>query len=161
MFDEVFGEVTFECGYGCSARKEISFFGDTREIEICINAEEDEEITQGQRDAYTALTSDLEEIQSKIARAILEYYNGEEKGAYGPDDPDEFAEWWPDIESEEEMAENLHLDTIIIWSEFHGKNPVYVLFDRDWGGEDLEDNGVSVGIVDGEVMEVGYKDIAL
>jgi len=161
MFDEVFGKVTFECGYGYLARKEISFFGDTREIEICINAEEDEEITQGQRDAYTALTSDLEEIQSKIARAILEYYNGEEKGAYGPDDPDEFAEWWPDIESEEEMAENLHLDTIIIWSEFHGKNPVYVLFDRDWGGEDLEDNGVSVGIVDGEVMEVGYKDIAL
>ena len=44
--------------------------------------------------------------------------------------------------------------------ESHGENPVYVLFNRDWGGEDTEDNGVAVLIEDGEVTEVGYKDIA-
>lgn len=44
--------------------------------------------------------------------------------------------------------------------EMNGKNPIYVLFNRDWGGEDLDDNGVAVLIEDGEVSEVGYKDIA-
>ena len=44
--------------------------------------------------------------------------------------------------------------------ESYGENPVYVLFNRDWGGEDTEDNGVAVLIEDGEVTEVGYKDIA-
>ena len=126
-----------------------------------INADEVEEIMQGQRDAYEALMRNWEEIQHKIAAAILQYYNEEEKGAYGPDDPEEFNEWWPEIDSEDELVKNIHLDSIIIWAEYNGKYPIYVLFDRDWGGEDLEDNGVAVLIEDGEVSEVGYKDIAL
>ena len=44
--------------------------------------------------------------------------------------------------------------------EMKGENPIYVLFDRDWGGEDYDDNGVAVFIEDGEVAEVAYKDIA-
>ena len=35
-----------------------------------------------------------DEVQQKIAAAILEYYNEEEKGAYGPDDETEFESWW-------------------------------------------------------------------
>ena len=62
------------------------------------------------------------------------------------------------------MVKKLHLDSIVIESEYvmesHGENPVYILFNRDWGGEDTEDNGVAVLIEDGEVTEVGYKDIA-
>ena len=41
-----------------------------------------------------------------------------------------------------------------------GRNPVYVLFNRDWGGKDMDDNGVAVLVADGEVIEVGHKDIA-
>lgn len=44
--------------------------------------------------------------------------------------------------------------------ESHGENSVFILFNRDWGGEDTEDNGVAVLIEDGEVIGVGYKDIA-
>ena len=62
------------------------------------------------------------------------------------------------------MMEYLHLDSIIVESEYVmedlGENPIYVLFNRDWGGEDLEGNGVAVLVADGEVAEVGYKDIA-
>ena len=80
---------------------------------------------------------DWDELQYKIAAAILQYYNDEEKGSYGPEDEDEFKEWWPDINSEEEMMENIHLDSIIIESEYvmesKGENPVYILFNRDWG----------------------------
>jgi len=105
-----------------------------------------------------------EEMQHKIASAILQYYNEQEKGAYGPDDEDEFAEWWPDISSEDELVGKIHLDSIVIQEEYlmesNGENPIYILFNRDWGGEDLDDNGVAVLIEDGEVSEVGYKDIA-
>lgn len=162
MFDEVFGEVVFDYGY--VAKKEITFFGNTQEVEIHIGGEEGVEIAQAQRDAYEALMQNWEEMQHKVATAILEYYNEDEKGAYGPDEEDEFAEWWPDIDSEDELVEKLHLDTIIIQEEYlmemNGENPVYILFDRDWGGEDLDDNGVAVLIEDGEVSEVGYKDMA-
>lgn len=162
MFDEVFGEMMFDCGY--TIKKKIVFFGENREIEVQIDADEGEEIVQAQRDAFEALMRNQEEMQQRIAAAILRYYNEEEKGAYGPDDPIEFAKWWPDIESEEEMISKIHLDSIIIPSEYimegKGENPVYLLFSRDWGGEDFEDNGVAVLIEDGEVTEVGYKYIA-
>jgi len=110
MYDEIFGELTLDYDY--VAKKEITFFGNTQEVEIRISVEEDEEIKQIQRDTYEALMQNWEEMQHKIASAILQYYNEQEKGAYGPDD------------------------------------------------EDLDDNGVAVLIEDGEVSEVGYKDIA-
>ncbi len=162
MYDEVFGEVTFDYGY--VAKKKITFFGNTQEVEIRIGAKENEEIAQIQRDAYEALMQSWEDIQHKIAAAILQYYNEEEKGSYGPDDEEEISEWWPDIDSEDELAEKIHLDAIRIKKEHlmkrKGKNPIYVLFDCDWGGEDYDDNGVAVFIEDGEVSKVGYKDMA-
>lgn len=164
MFDKTFGEVILD--YNFIAKKEITFLGSTQEIEVLIGVEEDDpEITQGQRDSFDALMNNWDEMQNKIATAILQYYNNEEKGAYGPDDEEEFAEWWPNINTEDELAEKIHLNAIVILMESimedDGENPIYVLFDRDWGGEDLDDNGVAVFIEDGEVSEVGYKDIAL
>ena len=163
MFDKTFGEVILD--YDFVAKKEITFLGSTQEIEVLIGVEEDnEEITQGQRDSFEALMNNWDEMQHKIATAILQYYNNEEKGAYGPDDEEEFAEWWPDINTEDVLAEKIHLNSIVVRLEYivenNGQNPIYVLFDRDWGGEDLDDNGVAVFIENGEVSEVGYKDIA-
>ena len=162
MFDEVFGEVIYDYGY--TANKKIDFFGESVEIEVLINTDEEGEIQCVQRDAYNALMENWEEMQEKIVAAILQYYNEEEKGAYGPDDEDEFDEWWPEIDDEEEMAKKLHLETIVVPAdyimEYKGENPIYILFSRDWGGEDGDENGVAVLIEDGEVSEVGYKDIA-
>ena len=162
MYDELFGELILDYEY--VAKKEITFWRNTQDVEIRIAVEEDWEITKVQRDAYEALMQNWEEMQHKIAHAILQYYNEQEKGAYGPDDEDEFAEWWPDISTVDELVEKIHLDAIVIREEYimelNGENSIYVLFDRDWGGEDLDDNGVAVLIKDGEVSEVGYKDIA-
>lgn len=162
MYDELFGELILDYEY--VAKKEITFWRNTQDVEIRIAVEEDCEITKVQRDAYEALMQNWEEMQHKIAYAILQYYNEQEKGAYGPDDEDEFAEWWPDISTVDELVEKIHLDAIVIREEYimelNGENSIYVLFDRDWGGEDLDDNGVAVLIEDGEVSEVGYKDIA-
>lgn len=164
MFDEVFGEVVLDYD-GYVASVEILLFGQIINAQIRINAEEGGEILQVQRDAYNALMQNWEGMQCKIANAILKYYNEEEKGAYGPEEPDEYAKWWPDIDTQEELAKRIHLDSIIIPADYimelKGENPVYILFDRDWGGEDLEDNGVAVLLEDGEVSEVGHKYIAL
>ena len=133
-------------------------------MEVVIGCDDDEDISQFQRDAYEALLEGWDEVQHKIAAAILEYCNEEEKGAYGPEDESEFESWWPDIETEEELVKKIHLDSIVIESEYvmesHGENPVYILFNRDWGGKDMDDNGVAVLVADGEVIEVGHKDIA-
>lgn len=162
MYNEVFGEMTFDYDY--VAKKEITFWGHTQEVEIRIGVEEEGKITQVQYDAYEALMQNWESVQHKLATSILQYYNEEEKESYGPDDETEMSEWWPDIDSEDELAEKIHMVAIIIKNEYlmelYGKNPIYILFDRDWGGEDLDDNGVAVLIEDGEVSEVGYKDIA-
>ena len=144
--------------------KDEVFGGTEQSVEVLIGCDDDEEISKFQRDAFKALIEDWDEMQHKIAAAILEYYNEEEKGAYDPEDEAEFEAWWPDIDTEEELVNKIHLDSIVIESEYvmesFGENPVYVLFNRDWGGEDTEDNGVAVLIEDGEVTEVGYKDIA-
>lgn len=162
MFDEVFGEIEFDCGF--VSKKNIDFFGDEKVVDICIDCDEGEDIIQLQRDAYETLMQNWDLMQRKITAAILKYYNEEEKGAYGPEDEKEFAQWWPDIENEDELAKKIHLDTIIVPNEHimesFGRAPIYVLFNRDWGGKDLEDNGVAVFIEDGEVSEVGYKYIA-
>lgn len=48
-------------------------------MEVLIGCDDDEEISQCQRDAFEALTEGWDELQHKIAAAILEYYNEEEK----------------------------------------------------------------------------------
>lgn len=165
MFDEIFGEVKYEYREGAYiAKKKLSFLGEEQEVVVHINSDDGEEIEQMQRDSFETLMQNWEEMQHKVATAILEYYNGGEKDAYGPDDPEESKEWWPDIDNEEELVKNIHFDAIIIRESFlmenKGKDPIYILFDRDWGGEDLDDNGVAVFIEDGEVSKVGYKCMA-
>ena len=163
MTDETFGEIEYDEESGYIGHTALTFGETEQSVEVLIGCD-DEEISQFQRDAFKALIEGWDELQHKIAVAILEYYNEEEKGAYGPEDEAEFEAWWPDIDTEEELVKMLHLDSIVIESEYvmesHGENPVYILFNRDWGGEDTEDNGVAVLIEDGEVTEVGYKDIA-
>jgi hypothetical protein len=164
MIDEVFGEIEYDEDTGYTGHTTLTLGGTEQTVEVLIGCDDDEEISQFQRDAFEALLKGWDEMQHKIASAILEYYNEEEKGAYGPEDEAEFESWWPDIDTEKELLKKIHLDSIVIGSEYvmesYGKNPLYVLFNRDWGGEDTEDNGVAVLIEDGEVTEVGYKDIA-
>lgn len=120
-----------------------------------------------QYEAYAKFMEKYKTIQARIAEKILVYYNEEEKGAYGPDDPEESKEWWPEINTVDELADKLHLEFIIIPEAYRmnnvrnkGKRCVYVLFSRDWGGEDSDDNGVAVKLHNEEIVEAGYKDMA-
>ena len=70
--------------------------------------------------------------------------------------------WWPDINSREDMISKIHIDKIVIQESHlhHNERCIYVLFNRDWGGPDMDDNGVAVEIINEKVNNVGYKDIA-
>ena len=167
VIDPVFGELGDQVG-SFITYKNVVFCGSERSVEIHIHYEDEPVISQLQRDAYEALVGGWDEIQHKVAAAILHYYNHEEKFSYGPEDEEEEKQWWPDIENEEDLVKYCRLSAIVISEEYLIEsqrdrgiiNPVYLLFERDWGGEDLDANGVCAFVADGEVVEVGYNDMA-
>lgn len=163
MNDNIFGELTYD-DISFMGTASIDFFGKNYEVTLQVNPNDDVEIDDIQYEAYQAFLEKWDFIQKDIAEKILAYYNDEEKGSYGPDDEDRFKEWWPEVETIEDIVELLHIDTIIVPEDFimdnMGGRGIYVLFNRDWGGEDYDDNGVAVSIVDEAVSEVGYKDMA-
>ena len=164
MIDKVFGELNHDYGFfETVSGKTIKCFGEESEVRILILAEEEEDgISDVQYEAYNSLMEKWDEVQEAVADSIINYYNKEEKGAYGPSDEEEFKTWWPDIETRADVALNVHLESIVIPPEFlmDGERTITLCSNRDWGGEDLDDNGVAVRLVDEEVDEVGYKDIA-
>ena len=167
VIDPVFGELGDMVG-NFFTRKNVVFCGSEQTIEIYINYEDEPVVSQLQRDAFEKLMQGWDEIQHKVAAAILHYYNHEEKFSYGPEDEAEKKQWWPDIENEEDLVKYCHLSSILIPSEdtieyqqdMGSLNPVYLLFDRDWGGGDPDANGVCTLVANGEVVEIGYNDIA-
>ena len=168
VIDPVFGELGDMVG-NFFTRKNVVFCGSEQTIEIYINYEDEPVVSQLQRDAFEKLMQGWDEIQHKVAAAILHYYNHGEKFSYGPEDEAEKKQWWPDIENEEDLVKYCHLSSILIPSEdtieyqqdMGSLNPVYLLFDRDWGGGDPDANGVCTLVANGEVVEIGYHDIAI
>ena len=102
------------------------------------------------------------ELQEKLIEALIEYYNEEQRFSYGPDDEEEAAEWWPEIETKEALLQAVTLETIVVAWDFmmNDGRCIYLLFSRTWGGEDLDDNGIGVCYINEEINEIAYKDIA-
>lgn len=66
-----------------------------------------------------------------------------------------------DIFKKEKSFENKTERTIIQEGFLlNNERRIYILFNRDWGGPDNDDNGVAVEIINEKVTGVGYKDIA-
>ena len=105
-------------------------------------------------------------MQKAVVQEIIRYYNEEERFAYGPDDPEEFAAWWPEIETVEEMRKWVELETVVVASDrimenvYDGKRCLYLLFNRKWAEEDLNDNGVGLRLLNEEIDGARFKDIA-
>lgn len=166
IYDDVFGKLENEIGFGFYGKVKLDFFGTEYDVKICINSSIDE-IDEIQYETFKAFINSFESIQEEIITKLLLYYNGgegvtAEKNAYGPEDEDENKTWWPDINTKEDMIKNIHFDSIIIPAGFllNNERRIYVLFDRDWGGPDDDDNGVAVEVTNEKVTRVDYKDIA-
>ncbi len=166
--NEIFGELEYEKNYGYYGKVKLKFFGTEYDVKICIRTS-NEDIEEIQYETYNAFIKKIKQIEEDIVSNLLMYYNGGndiytygEKNAYGPDDEEENKMWWPDISTKTEMIKNIHFDEIVIQEGFLLKNErcIYVLFNRDWGGPDEDDNGVAVEIKNEKVSGVGYKDIA-
>lgn len=166
MRDPVFGLLKEEEGYGWTGQLVLEFGGVPRQVELTIpKSGEEGSITPCQRESFEAFWNQWPQLQPKVLDALIRYYNEEERFVWGPDDPEEFARWWPEIETHEAMYQQITLTGLVIPRDFVMKRVkegrcVYLLFERAWGGEDLDQNGVGVCCKNEEVDEVGYQTIA-
>ena len=167
MTDQIFGELDFDdCGYW-NGRVKLDWFGEEREVGLMVDScyESQTEISHHQREAYLAFLEKWPELQEAVVQEIIRYYNEEERFAYGPDDPEEFAAWWPEIETVEEMRKWVTLEMVVLPSDgimrnvYDGKRCLYLLFSRDWA-EDPNNNGVGIQLLDEEITGSGYQSIA-
>lgn len=158
MTDEVFGKLIQEDGCW-EGKNTLDFGGSNYLVEILIFGEEVKEI---QRSAFKCFMDKWSDLQDKLIDALIKYYNEDERFSYGPDDEEEAAEWWPEINTREALLQAVTLETIVVSEDFLMENGrrIYLLFSRAWGGEDLDDNGIGVCYINEEIEEIAYKDIA-
>lgn len=164
MTDSIFGELKQE-GYYLTGEQTLTFGGVPCPIEVLINLSIGQtEIAQIQRETFQCFMDKWPALQSELIEALIRYYNEEERFAYGPEDEEELAEWWPEIETKEALLQAVTIESIVIPREpimdIKGGRCVYLLFSRSWGGEDWDDNGIGVCILNEEIDEIAYKDIA-
>ena len=164
MTDVLFGQLNYEDYLGWSGKMSLVFGEKPYDIAILIQVDEDKEteITNAQRQAYTCFMEKWNSIEPVLVESLINYYNQQEKYSYGPEDEEEAALWWPDINSYEELVINVTPETVIIPPDYlldKGRR-IYLLFDRKWGGDDLDDNGIGVCFLNEQISEIGYKDIA-
>lgn len=159
MTDEVFGKLFQEDDNCWEGEKTLDFGGSNYSVEILIFGKEVKEI---QRSAFKCFMDKWPDLQDKLIDALIKYYNEDERFSYGPDDEEEAAEWWPEIETREALLQAVTLETIVVSEDFLMENGrrIYLLFSRLWGGEDLDDNGIGVCYINEEIDEIAYKDIA-
>ena len=163
MTDPIFGELEKKDDYWLG-RQNIEFGGKTYTVKIEISSGygEEERITIKQKNAFKCFIEKWPKLQAKLIVALIEYYNAEERFSWGPDDEEELAEWWPEIETKKALLQAVTIETIVIKADFLMKNNrcIYLLFSRTWGGEDFDDNGIAVRYINEEIDKIGYKDMA-
>ena len=165
--DAVFGELDFDdCG-DWNGHLKLDWFGEEQEVGLMIDScyESQTEVSDRQRETFRAFLEKWPSLQEAVVKEIIRYYNEEERFAYGPDDQEEFAAWWPEIETVGEMVKWVELETAVVASDsimedvYGGKRCLYLLFNRKWA-EDLNDDGVGIRLLDEGIDETRFKDIA-
>ena len=140
----------------------IDFGGEIQDVELLVQGNEQNEITARQKTALSCFLEKWPELQENLIDALLRYYNEEERFSYGPEDKEEAAKWWPEIGSKDAILKAITWESIVVAEDFlmeEGRR-IYLLFSRTWGGEDLEDNGIGVCLINEMINEIAYKDIA-
>ena len=164
MTDEVFGNINYEEGVGWIAAFPLEFCGTWHNLQLMVQVDEDEgtDITEAQRQVLQCFDDKWDFIEPLLVDALIQYYNNEEKYSYGPDDEKESSLWWQDIDSHEQLYSSVTPESLIIPPDYlmEDGRRIYLLFDKTWGGEDLDDNGVGVCFINEQIAEIGHKDIA-
>ena len=167
MTDQAFGALELDANGYWNGRIKLDFFGTEKEVGLMIDScyESQTEISERQKESFYSFLKKWPELQQTIVKEIIRYYNEEERFSYGPDDPEEAAAWWPEIETVEEMRKWISLDSLVIESDKivescrAGKRCLYLLFSYQWA-EDYDGNGIGIRLLNEEISQIGFQDIA-
>ncbi len=152
MNDKVFGELEYD--YGWNGTTVLGLLGEQVQLDLIIQEEEDEPFSELQYKTFQCFQEKWPEIEMKVFEAILDYYT-ELREELGFDDDSE--ESYPEISNVSDLTELLTADAVIIpGSGIYEERTIFLAFSCSWD----EENGVAVALVNEDVDEVGYQDIA-
>ncbi|MBD8028388.1 hypothetical protein H9636_17240 [Ureibacillus sp. Re31] len=156
--DELFGELEYKNNFW-RGEMTIKMFNVERKILLSVDAHEDADFSNIQRDAFRHFIQDMNYIMSQAEKEVYEYYI---------ENVDEYREMLEDESQANKIAPKI--DSLTGLSELvkptelivrrvrkNGKRRLGLLCDVSWNIED----GLGIKIEDEVVEEVGYQDIVL
>ncbi|OZQ57728.1 DUF6985 domain-containing protein [Paenibacillus taichungensis] len=153
---ELFGEISYDLYW--SGQQKMKIFGKEKVIILSIDGNEEGEFHDVQKEAYTNLVENIDDIITKVEEAIFDYYQEVYKDyreMVGEDESDNIA---PIIENKEELGHLVEPTQLIIRRvRKNGVRRIGLLFNCTWEIE----HGLAVKIEDEKIVEVGFQDIVL
>ena len=153
MINNVFGELTYD-DYGWSGETTIDWFGEIISVDLVVSGEEDEEIDLLQCESYVKFRIAWNSIKDDILNRVLSYYK-DLRCQLGYDDDSNVD--YPEITTVNDIKEKIGIDTIVVpLSDIYNGRSIALAFHCQWDDE----NGLGIVLVNEEVYEIGYQDIA-
>ncbi|MEY8747008.1 DUF6985 domain-containing protein [Paenibacillus tundrae] len=153
---ELFGEISYDLYW--SGQQKIKMFGKNKIIILSIDGNEEGEFHDAQKEAYTNLIENMDDIMTNVEEAIFDYYQEvymDYREMVGEEEADKIA---PIIENKEELDHLIEPTQLIIRRVLkNGVRRIGLLFNCTWEIE----HGLAVKIEDEEIVEVGFQDIVL
>ena len=151
--DTIFGELEFD--YIWSRDIIVDFFGKENKLTLMVKGDEDGEFEEEQYAAYKSLMQNWEQLQQNFLQSILDYYKQKRHRLGYEAEP---SEDYPLIETKEQLLETINLEGIVVSyaGSYEGRD-IGILFSCTWDRE----NGVGLRLVNEEIIDVGYQDIAI
>lgn len=152
MINSIFGELTYE--YGWNGKTTIDWFGETINVDLVVSGEEDEEIDFLQCESYEKFKITWNSIKDTILNSVLSYYvNLRDELGYSDDSNEDY----PEISTVEGIKDKIGLDSIVVpLSGIYDGRSIALAFHCKWDTE----NGLGIILVNEEVHDIGYQDIA-
>ncbi|UPK42413.1 DUF6985 domain-containing protein [Paenibacillus pabuli] len=151
--DPVFG--VLEYNYGWTRKTMFQLFGGEFEITLMIDGDEDGRFDEKQYTAYQSLIQDWKQVQYNLLQPILDYYR-QKRIELGYDVA--FNENYPLVETTAQLMKMITLEGIVVpYGDINEERDIGVLFSCTWDSE----NGLGLRLLDEEIADVGYQDVAI
>lgn len=156
--DELFGKLEYKNNFW-RGKTTIKMFGEEKEILLSIDAYENTDFSNVQKEAFLSFIQDMENIMNEVEKHIYDYYieNYEEyrEMIANKSETDQVV---PNIYSVSDLKKLVEPAELIVRRvRKNGKRRLGLLCDVSW---DIE-NGTGVKIEDEVVEEGGYQEIVL
>ncbi|WKU21108.1 MULTISPECIES: DUF6985 domain-containing protein [Priestia] len=156
--DELFGKLEYKNNFW-RGKTTIKMFGVEKEILLSVDAYENTDFSNVQKEAFLNFIQDMENIMNKAEKHIYDYYM---------ENYEEYREMIANKSEADQVVPNIHsvldlkklvepTELIVRRVRKNGKRRLGLLCDVSW---DIE-NGIGVKMEDEGVEEVGYQDIVL